>query len=380
MTKQLKILSVLQVLGHPRDSKRISGLQASGFQVSVVSFERDYHSGRLPDCSVEILDKIENRKYLSRLLKIIKSLPRLRKRIRQVDVVYASGQDMAAMAYIAGLGLSRPIVLEVGDIVDMQLSSNIFGKFVRKLEQFFVNRYKLLVVISPGFLDDYYRKWLRVKIPALVIENKLEESFAHRLDAGETLSASNFESGEQRIIRIGYFGLLRDEWSWLVLEKLAAENPDKYEIVLAGMAVNPKDIAQRVLAYNNMIYLGEYKSPEDLSSLYGQVDIVWACYAHIGERDWNLKWGRPNRFFESCFFAKPTFARQGAHFAKDVEKYNIGKVINNHELDDVINQIKSINPDDFILWQKNLKALPTSFYLYTTESDDLARHIVEIIK
>nr|WP_294995071.1 hypothetical protein [uncultured Sediminibacterium sp.] len=379
MNDQIKVLNLLQVVGHPRDSKRITGLLESGFSVSAMSFEREYHSGRLPDCPLEILDKIENGKYMARFFKIIKALPKLRKKMRHANVVYASGQDMAAMAYLAGLGLSKPIIMEVGDIVDLQLSNSLFSKIVRKVEKFLVNRYKLLVVISPGFLEDYYHKWLKVRTPGMVLENKLELSFSEKMKDRPLKNLNTKDIFQSRPLRIGYFGLLRDEWSWKVLEKLALEHPKEYEVFFAGMPINPKDIVQRIAQVDNMKYLGEYKSPDDLPDLYGEVDMVWACYPRIGENDWNLKWGRPNRFYESCFFGKPTFARKGAHFATDVERLQIGKAIDTHELSDVVAQVRTIKVDDLTLWQKNLETLSPAFYLYLNETEQLAERIKGLI-
>ena len=41
--KKPKILFFLQVVGHPRDSKRIQMLQDEGFEVEAIAFERKYH-------------------------------------------------------------------------------------------------------------------------------------------------------------------------------------------------------------------------------------------------------------------------------------------------------------------------------------------------
>ena len=54
MKNNIKILSVLPVLGQPRYSKRITMLQELGFNVEVVTFERDYHRGRIPNCDIKI--------------------------------------------------------------------------------------------------------------------------------------------------------------------------------------------------------------------------------------------------------------------------------------------------------------------------------------
>jgi hypothetical protein len=350
-------------------------LQKSGFEVEAVAFERDYHSGRLPDCHVVRLGKIANGKYLQRIFKIAKAMPIIRRAIRRNDVVYALGQDVAAAAFLAGLGLGRPIIMEVGDIVHLQLSEGILGHIVRAIEKYMVNLYKLLVVISPGFLDVYYRQWLKVNTPALLIENKLEAAFLNNIIPDNKYEPENEKPFSGRPLRIGYFGLLRDEWSWLVLEKLASLRPHDFEIIFAGLPVNPIDIPQRVNEYPNMTYKGEYRSPQDLPSLYNSVDMIWACYPYIKENDWNLKWGRPNRFFESCAFRKPCFARAGCHFALDVKQFEIGMLIDDYIIEDVVEKICHIQSIDLVRWQDNLSRLPKSIYMYTTEDDDLASAI-----
>lgn len=378
MGETINVLSVLQVLGHPRDSKRISMLRGVGMNVTAAAFERSYHSGRLPDCKIKKLGQIENGKYFKRLFILLKAIPKLRREIRKNDVIYASGQDMAAISFLAGLGMMKPIILEVGDIVEIQLSKSLLGKIVRAIERFFVVRYKLLVVISPGFLDVYYRSWLKIEIPALLLENKLEPSVVKEYPPATIHKQyTPFKDGP---LRIGYFGLLRDEWSFNVLSQLAIQNQNKVSVVFAGMLVNPIDLEDKIKGYSNMQYLGEYKSPSDLPSLYSQVDMVWACYSHIKINDWNLRWGRPNRFFESCYYNKPNFARQGAHFTNDVMNYNIGKVITKIEIGETINEILDITESDYATWVDNIQAMPSNRYLYENEAYELKVAIKKMLK
>ena len=76
--KYLRVLCVLHVLGHPRDSKRITMLQQASFLVEAAYFDRDYHAGRLPTCQVTCLGKISHGNYFQRILKFIYTLPLLR--------------------------------------------------------------------------------------------------------------------------------------------------------------------------------------------------------------------------------------------------------------------------------------------------------------
>lgn len=66
-------------------------------------------------------------------------------------------------------------------------------------------------------------------------EQTIATSFVQKIES----EAANFKRSnslplDDRPLRIGYFGLLRDEWSWQVLESLAKTHSDKIEIVLAA--------------------------------------------------------------------------------------------------------------------------------------------------
>ena len=362
-----KILFLMQVIGHPRDSKRIKMLQDAGYHVDAAAFERDYRGGRPPSCGVAILGKLQHGKYFLRLFKFLKAVPAIRSALARCDVVYASGQDMAFLAFISGIGLGKPIAMEVGDLVRLQVRSGLRGNLVRTVDRWITAQYKLLVVISEGFLDVYYRKWLRLATPGLVIQNKLEWAQSNQKSRESPGRSNGVRPLAGRPLKIGYFGLLRDAWSWQVLNGLVRTHPARFEVVFAGLPIVPPDLAEQVANTPGLTYLGEYRSPERLPEIYDAVDMIWACYPAMDEDDWNMRWGRPNRFYESCYFRKPCFARAGSLFASDVERYEIGSVIDMEDVQETIEFIAKIGVEDYELWCLSMSALPPETYLYTNE-------------
>lgn len=370
----LRILSVLPVLGQPRHSKRIAMLKQADFVVEAVAFERDYHSGRLPDCPVEHLSKIAHGRYLQRIFKIVTAFPVMRRAIRRNHIVYAFGPDMALAAIIANLGLGRPVVLEVGDIQSWQVTSRMKGYLTRLLDRCVVNSSRLLVATAPGFVDGYYREWLHTKTPALVLENKLEGSMAEADRVKNAILLKGIPKVD-RPLRIGYFGLLRCDWSWQVLEALALSMPAELEIVVAGYPMKPVNLSERAKKLSNVEFRGEFRSPQDLPALYGSVDLVWACYPSPETQDSNWRWAqmicRSNRFYESCFFKKPIISVLGSGDANEVERYGIGIIISDQRIEAVVNKLSGITSDDISRCQENLTKLPRKIYMYTTEIDEL---------
>jgi len=371
MKNNLKVLSVLPVLGQPRYSKRISMLQDLGFNIEVVTFERDYHKGRLPNCNIKSLGKLSHGKYLQRIFKLIKALPILRNAIKKNDIVYASGPDMAYLSLFAGIGLSKPVILEIGDIREIQVVKGLFGDLVRIVDKYLVQKCSLIVSTTPAFIEEYYKKCLNVKIPFLILENKLEKTNEEKVFKNTTNK-----------MRIGYFGLLRSLWSWEVLKNLAILNPNNVEIILAGYPINPKSIIEDSNAINNIMYLGEYKSPNDLSKLYGEVDLIWAVYPdpEVVEKKqrWSQLASRSNRFYESCYFKTPLISLINSADGIEVNKYNIGLLINNQNINDVINKIEQINYKDINYWKTNMENIPKEVFVYTTEMKYLKKAILLI--
>lgn len=380
--EKIKILAALSLVGDPYDSKRIKMFLEAGFEVEAVAFERKYHKGRRLECPVTVVGAIEHGNYMKRLLKIISALPLVRSSIRKNDLVYASGLDMAFMAYIAGMGMKKPLIIGIADIRNIQVTTGFLGILVRWLDKQIVDRSKLLITTASGFIDGYYSKWLKVKTSFIVIENKLEKDSVFPTPV---LPISNsLNRFGKRPLRIGYFGVLRCQWSLKVLLELAKAKPEEVEVVIAGIPLINENLLKEADKFNNVTYLGTYKSPEGLPQLYNKVDLVWACYPGPGFENENWKWAqmvcRSNRFYESCFFGKPIISLAGSGDGIEVEKYKIGKIICDQGIESVIKEIGKISSRDIELWKNNIMVLPEKVYLYTSEVQELNSAVRDILK
>lgn len=379
-----RVLILLPLVGDPRDSKRIAMLQEAGLTVEALAFERDYHQGRMPSCSVTSLGRIPHGQYLRRVLRLLAALPVFRRALRRSDVAYASGADMALAGLVAGIGLGRPMVLEVGDIRAIQVAPGWKGALMRALDRWIARRSGLLVVTAPGFADGYYRDRLRVAIPSLVIENKLDAQVmpAHDVASAAKSPPLRAADGTRRPIRVGYFGVLRCDWSWNLLEAMATRHPDEITLVVAGYPMSPPDLVERAKALPNATYLGQYRSPQDLPSMYERVDVVWMCYPDPSLRDPEWRWAqeicRSNRFYESCYFRTPTIALAQGADGVEVARLGIGLVLRDPADASIIEAIRAISDADLDAWRERLAALPRAIFIYTDESERLGRAVMDL--
>lgn len=374
----LRVVSLLPVLGHPRDSKRIAMLKRAGASVRVVAFERDYHTGRLPDAPVTSLGKIPHGRYLSRAVRLLRALPVIRGAMRECDAAYASGPDMALAAIVAGAGLRRPVVLEVGDLRRVQVAAGPAGWLMRTFDRFIANRSTLLVCTARGFAEGYYRDRLGSRIPVIYAENKLDFDACEALARIVPAPAPTPLAG--RRIRIGWFGVLRCEWSWSVLSRIAREHGDRFEVVIAGLPLEPADLADRARDVPNLRFLGPYRSPQDLPGLYGAVDLVWACYPGPEVTDpawrWALAVSRSNRFYEACHFRRPLVTVAESGDGQEVDRLGIGLNLLDQRAEAVVDRLRSVRDADIAGWAARMAELPRSAHVATDEGDRIVSHLV----
>jgi succinoglycan biosynthesis protein ExoL len=371
------VLVLLPVVGQPRHSKRIDMLIEQGFKVNVYAFEREWPKGRIPSVSYNSLGIINKKKYLERLPKLINALKILYKIRDKFDIVYCFSHDLFYITVLSSLLRKKIIILEVGDIQDHQMNKTPLGFLSRTIDRIFIKKLSLLILISDGFIPFYKR--LGYSGPIQIIENKIEKSSAKNTNVNypknTLVNINNFKK-----IRIGLFGALNDEWSLQVLLGLQKRFPEKFEILIAGNGICTEkfNLSTNINNEKGISYFGEYKSPDDLETIYSQVDIIWACYFPFKKYDISYASGRPNRFFESCFFKKPIISRCGVSFSIDVEKYSIGMCINTISFDDTINLVSKISINDIYEWTQNMRLVPEDVYLLNEESTLLAKKILSL--
>lgn len=374
MSERNNILAVLPVLGDARHTKRVGMLQRAGFHVRAIAFEREYYEGRLPDCELRVLGRLSHGNYAQRIAIFLRNLPKVRTEIKKADLVYAFGPDMAFMCLMAGAGLGIPVVFEIGDIRWIQTAPGLKGRLVRLMDRAVVKGAKLVVATASGYVEEYYGKWVGSQIPSLIIENKQEpQSENHRQPpAGSPRTAGS-------ALTIGFFGLLRCAQTWEHLKALAAARPD-IRIVMAGIVFEPIDLIEQARAYSNIDYLGLYKSPDDLPRLYGQVDIVWACYPFPEPGDQNWRWARTNRFYESLFYRRPVIALKDSGDSVAVRNLSIGMLLDHANRPGNEARLNALQKADIAVWKTNVDQTPEEVYTYTTETQQLRAKLSEIVQ
>jgi succinoglycan biosynthesis protein ExoL len=367
-----RVLFLLPVVSQARYHKRIGALEKLGVQPTILSFERDYYSGKPWATGYRSLGRLRHRSYSRRLLPIIRALPIVRAAAKESDAIYAFGLDTLLLGWLASRAIHKPvkIIYEVGDITELVITESWVSKIVRRLERYLVPRLDLLVATSEAYITEYYQGIQGLTdFRYQVIENKL--------DAGSVPQRSSPHLGQEwdGILRIGYFGVLRCRRSWEILKQAVERGEGRVRLYLRGILFGLEDLEKEIERTAYVDYRGPYVVPDDLPEMYGHVDIVWAAYPYQGSDIGNWRWARTNRFYEACFFGRPMLVQAGTQDGLVVETSGLGACLDLDRIEGSVGRILRIGEAELAQWKRNLSNLPSDTFIYSNEHELLFKAI-----
>jgi len=295
--------------------RRVQGFRDDG--LDVVGFTMRRNDNTQVDWENVDLGRTFDGAYRQRIQSIFDGARRAaaeRDLLASADVIYARNLDMLATAFLAKryAKLKTPVIYEALDVHRLLTRKDLIGLVLRRIEGALLRRTKRLVVSSPGFLENYFEVRHRGHYRPYLIENRLAAvaDYGHRPgrdDAGRPATEP---------LRIGWVGVLRCARSLSLLTDLARKLGPQVRIVMHGIASSKEipDFQQQIQDIENVEFRGRYRSPEDLSGIYGDLDLVWA--GDFMEAGYNSVWLLPNRIYEGGYYAVPSIAPEGTQTAK----------------------------------------------------------------
>jgi succinoglycan biosynthesis protein ExoL len=358
---------LLPVSSQPRFWKRINALTHEGCAPVVLTFERPYFEADPATAGrFEVIGSLHHGKYLRRVFAFTRALIPVLLRSRSSDVLYCFGTDLIGLGIAAKLIRRRlRLVVEIGDIRPVMVDTGVAGRVLRAVERMLLRRAALIVVTSAAYRDHYFVG--RQQVPArsiLVIENKVDEQLREPMAAVRRASRTPTD-----ILTIGYYGLIRCNTSWRLLEGIALALPERFRVEAWGRLILDPGIDLKELPAN-MSYHGEYRNPQDLAAMLSRFDLVWVGHKHAHT---NTHWARANRFYEACGFAKPMICQADTQDGIEVDRLGVGVTIDLDDPDAALRRLASVTNNDVTTWQERLRLLNPEVYRYAGEHAELVR-------
>lgn len=358
--RPLSVLLLAHDLDDPAIVKRALMLEKGGASVTHAGFRRKSAPvGSADKRKVLCFGQTFNGAFLHRIWSVLRTaflLRRYRTLFEQADIVLARNLEMLALA-VRGKALSskKPaIVYECLDIHRLLTQRSLLGKALRNFEGWLGKRACALLTSSPAFIRAYYKALSKLDLPIRLVENKLFPSIepeVHRLVP------------EKGPWRIGWFGILRCRKSFDLLRDLVEQSQGKIEVVLRGKPAPDvfPHFEEDVAKIPGFRYDGIYKHPEDLPSMYANVDFVWAI--DFFEEGLNSEWLLPNRLYEGPAFGAIPLAREKTETALFLNRVDCGVVLKGDLSLSLKDFFGSLSREALLALRKKIEDKPRSFWV-----------------
>ncbi|GLU50663.1 glycosyltransferase family 4 protein [Dyadobacter frigoris] len=304
----MKMIFISNNWADAHQQTRLNALLKLNLSIVAITVLRNYYHATSPLMPI-VIGNVDHVSYTKRGKVYYRLYSHLSKHAKTNDFLYVFGFDLMLIALISSAFSAKKIkiIYEVPDIRELFFSKSIFGKLIRWIEKITIPKIDLLVVTSPDFITKYYVDLRKISVPDyLVIENKIHPQEIEK----SSLPCVPAIADPNRKIRIGYFGVLRCPVSLDCLIKLSENHG--FEIILRGIFMPLTKHYEKIVQETTRIhYLGPYQVPQDLSSIYSTVDVIWAVYPFSEKMIGNHRFARTNRFYESLYFKKPFIVQKG---------------------------------------------------------------------
>ncbi|MGE3906609.1 MAG: hypothetical protein AB7F36_11680 [Reyranellaceae bacterium] len=362
-------------IADPVTHRRTEALKEAGCRVVVTGFCRGrFLNSDPPDGPIIAFGRTVDACYRHRFWALALALLRMMKvrdRLRSAAAIYARNLDQLALALaIRTLLRSRAkIFYEVLDIQPMASGSGLGSLLTRALERGALRWVDMLIVSSPAFHSEYFKRRLNYRGRWFLLENKLPRSVQSIAPRVRTVDRWRENRGDRWIV--GYFGFIRGQATFDLIVRLARRLSHKVIFRFAGVltSVDPLSFRRAVDENDNIEFVGGYLNPVDLRSLHAEVDLVWAI--DLENTDGNSQWLMPCRFYEAGYFGVPCLAAREFEIGRTIAELECGWTFALPCEREIVEFFETRTPAEYRTKLNNLAAMPDSSFVYGPAADGL---------
>ena len=346
-----RVVCITGAISQPRFVKRVNGLVEAGFEVIVVGYDRGiYKDNKLPK-EVTFINKgtqIDGGGYLSKVVSGYKDVEELIFKYNNAETVFYSFSFLTAVWFYSK---RAKYIYEISDILYGYKRMNIIQPLMKCLDRKIVKFSFLTIMTSEGFKQFLFGE---KKLENIIIQpNKLSSKF--NLTAKRSVLKPNIQS-----LNFSFVGSIRYFDTVLRFAKVVGKCFPQHKFHFFGDSKFTSEFKEQCGEYENVIFHGAFKNPEDLENIYSQTDIVVACYENL---NLNERIAEPNKMYEAIYFCKPIVVSTNTFLAQQIEKYKCGYAINAYCDKDIVDYISDLNVEKLISISQNEFDFDTSLLI-----------------
>lgn len=354
----MKVSYFVHDIGHPDLARRLALLREGGAETMVFGFHRTRAVDRDLVGTIIDLGRTVDARLIHRIWAVATALPRLRhfaSDLASSRVLLARNLEMLLLAAVARR-LYAPraaLVYECLDIHHLMLSRGGVGAALRELERRLLGRSQGLVVSSPGFIREYFKRVHSSLPQSFVVENKV-------FLGGEQPRRRATMAPAGPPWRIGWFGVIRCRRSLEILTNLVRSMPELVQVMVAGMPARAVfgDFERDLEGVPGLTFLGAFKDEAALADLFSSVHFAWTVDYY--EADANSAWLLPNRLYRAALYGAVPLAIADVETGKWLAARQAGILLQEPLKESLLDTIRGMTLERFTNAQAALERIPRS--------------------
>lgn len=337
-----KIVFIINSISNPRCIKRVNEFVDNGYNVVIYAFSRNESMHNQLKVDIKIVDSFSNDlSYSKRLPKLFRSIKKVVLTHRKDNVLYyLFALDVAMIFRIC---CRTSYIYEESDLQHTYISNTYVRNGMEWIDKQIIKKSLLSVFTSDGFIRYHFRD----KRPENVylIENKLDQNV-------QKLHFCNKHKFDKNNLSIGFVGSPRYESLYSFID-IFCKNFPSYTFHIYGAPVNEK--LKTYTKYNNCVLHGYFRTPDDLPSIYSNIDLVVSTYDTKYD---NVRYAEPNKLYEAIYFETPIIVSSNTFLAEKVNNLGIGYDLDPFNESQIINLIDSLSCDNYLSKIECIKKIP----------------------
>lgn len=342
--------------------KRVESFIDNDYNVSIYGFDRGFGKEVTSLKEIPIIDLglVDNGKsYLYKLFNAYRIFRKIFKKHTSCKY-YVFSFDFALICLLC----RRKYIYEIRDLVYGYFSSKLVMNTFKLIDKMLIRFSVKTIMLSEGFVDFIYGK---KKVKKVIVQpNKIHYSFSK-----ETRPKVKLNKGNEFVF--GFIGALRFPNTIMRFARIIGENFPQHKFMFFGDGIPEyrkmvEDLTQR---HQNISFHGSFKNPDDLGSIYDQVDLSLSCY---DSEFVNVQYAEPNKLYESIFFQTPIIVSSNTFLGNKVKRLNVGFIIEATSDKSIAEYIESLSIEEVNKVKRKMSNFNPSDLI-----DDRAKNIISQI-
>lgn len=308
----MKIIFIINSIQNQRCTKRLEEFVEHGYSVEAYAFSRNVNVPvRKTNLSVSIIGEYSNNiPYKKRVSILYNAIKKICKSNKGDDVIYyLFGLDIALIFCLIS---SKKFIYEESDLVHTYIQNSFVRNVLEFIDRRIIKKSLLSVFTSQGFVKYHFPK--RKPLNIQVIPNRLHPS---------VMNLPTVKKKSDGVLRIGFVGFPRFD-AVVNFITVFLKNFPTAEFHLYGALNEKNNSFEKFKRYSNFYSHGAFKTPDDLPSIYSNIDVVLSTY----DTDViNVRYAEPNKLYEAIYFNTPIIVSSGTFLEEQVNKYRVGWAI-----------------------------------------------------